>query len=72
MLEKMFGCSLVSKLCLILLMKADFNFSNKNIYGVKMLNNARKHGFMAKEIFSENNRMADDGLLAKVLFYDIV
>ena len=27
---------------------------------------------MAEEIFSEKNRMADDGTLAKVLFYDIV
>ena len=49
MLEKMFGCKLVSKLQAILLMEADFNFANKNIYGVKMLNNARKYGFMAEE-----------------------
>lgn len=27
---------------------------------------------MAEEIFSEQGRMADDGSLAKVLFYDIV
>ena len=27
---------------------------------------------MPEEIFSEQNRMADDGTLAKVLFYDIV
>ena len=27
---------------------------------------------MPEEIFSERNRMADDGNLAKVLFYDIV
>lgn len=72
MLEKMFGCRLVSKLRAILLMEADFNFANKYVYGVNMLNNARKYGFMAEEIFSEKNRMADDGTLAKVLFYDIV
>ena len=32
----------------------------------------RKYNLMPEEIFSERNRMADDGTLAKVLFYDIV
>ena len=72
MLEKMFGCTLVSKLRAILLMEADFNFSNKMVYGVRMLENVRRHGFMPEEIYSEKGRMADDGSLAKVLFYDIV
>ena len=72
MLEKMFGCSLVTKLRSILLMEADFNFANKTIYGGRMLENVRKHNLMPEEIFSERNRMADDGTLAKVLFYDIV
>ena len=71
MLEKMFGCKLVSKLRAILLMEADFNFSNKQIFGVRMLDNVRKYNLMPEEIFSERNRMADDGTLAKVLFYDI-
>ena len=52
MLEKMFGCTLVSKLRSILLMEADFNFANKMIYGVRMLDNVREHGFMPEEIFS--------------------
>ena len=37
-----------------------------------MLDNVRKYNLMPEEILSERNRMADDGTLAKVLFYDIV
>ncbi len=33
MLEKMFGCTLITKLQSILLMEADFNATNKIIYG---------------------------------------
>ena len=72
MLEKMFGCTLVSKLRAILLMEADFNSSNKIIFGERMLDNVRQNGFMPEEIYSERGKMADDGSLAKVLFYDIV
>ena len=71
MLEKMFGCTLVSKLRAILLMEADFNFSNKLIYGVRMMNNVHKHDWMPEEIYSETGKTADDGTLAKVIFYDI-
>ena len=72
MLEKMFGCSLVTKLCSILLTEAEFNFSKKIIYGGRILDNVRKYNLMPEEIFSERNRMADNRALAKVLFYDIV
>jgi len=72
MLEKMFGCKLVEKLRVILLMEAEFNFANKQVYGFEILNNVRKYGFMPEEIYSEKNRMAEDGSLAKVLFYDLV
>ena len=41
MLEKTFGVRLVSKLRAILLMEADFNATNKEVYGVRMLDNAR-------------------------------
>ena len=61
MLEKMFGCTLISKLRAILLMEADFNFANKTMYRVQMLDNARFHGIMMEEIFSECNQMADAG-----------
>ena len=37
-----------------------------------MLDNVRIYNLMTEEIFSERNIMADDGTLAKVLFYDIV
>ena len=71
MLEKIYGCSLITKLRSILLMEADFNATNKTIYGVRMLHNVRKYRMMPEEVFSERNRLADDGTLSKVLFYDI-
>jgi len=36
----MFGMRLVSKLRAILLMEADFNTMNKEVYGIQMLDNA--------------------------------
>ncbi len=71
MLEKMFGVRLVSKLQAILLMEAYFNAMNKEVYGVRMLEEARKYKLVPEEIFSEQNRMANDGGLAKTLFYNI-
>ena len=53
MLEKMYGCTLISKLRAILLMEADFNFSNKVVYGVRMMDNVWEHGFMPEETYSE-------------------
>jgi hypothetical protein len=71
MLEKTFGVRLVSKLRAILLMEADFNGMNKEVYGVRMLDMARKYKLVPEEIFSKKNRMADDGGLEKTLFYNI-
>ena len=71
MLEKMFGVRLVSKLRAILLMEADFNAMNKEVYGVRMLDNARRYKLIPEEIFSKQNCTADNGGLAKTLFYDI-
>jgi hypothetical protein len=71
MLEKIFGCALITKLRLILLMEADFNATNKTIYGIWMLHNIRKYKLMPEELFSERNKLADDGTLSKVLFFDI-
>jgi hypothetical protein len=51
-------------------MEGDFNGTNKIIYGVRMLNNLRKHNLILEEIFSEKNRMADNGKLCKRLFFD--
>jgi hypothetical protein len=72
MLEKVFGVRLVSKLRAILLMEADVNATNKEVYGVRMLDMVRKYKLIPEEIFSKKNRTADDGGLAKMLFYDIV
>ena len=72
MLQKLFGCSLITKLRSILLMEADFNSANKQIYGIRMLGNARRFNLMPEEVYSERNRMADDGTLTKVIAYDII
>jgi hypothetical protein len=74
MLEKVMGVKLINKLRAILLMEADFNASNKIIFGERMMDmdNARKYRLMPEEIFSEKQRMADDGAVAKRTFYDIV
>jgi hypothetical protein len=52
-------------------MKGNFDATNKIVYGVRMMRNAQGHHLMPKEIFSEKNRMADNGTLCKTLFYDI-
>jgi len=72
MLEKIFGCSLITKLRSILLMEADFNATNKVIYSMRMLANVRKYKLMPEEVYSERSHLTDDGTLSKVLFYDIV
>jgi hypothetical protein len=72
MLEIMLGLHLVSKLGVILLMEADLNVMNKEVYGVRMLDEATKYKLIPEEIYSKKNCMADDGGLAKTLFYDIV
>jgi hypothetical protein len=71
MLDKIFGCALITKLRSILLMEADFNAMNKMVYGIWMLENVRKYRLMPEEAFSEKNCLADDGTLSKVLFFDI-
>ena len=53
-------------------MEADFNAKNKIIYGIRKMDNARLFKMMQDEIYSERGRTAEDGALAKILFYDIV
>ncbi len=53
MLQKVFGCSLITKLRSILLMEANFNGANKTVFGIRMLENARKHWMMPEEVFSK-------------------
>ena len=71
MLEKTFGCRMVTKLRSILLMEADFNSANKIKFGNRMLANVRKHNLTPGKIFSERGRTADDGTLAKTLVFNI-
>jgi hypothetical protein len=68
----MFRCSLITKLQAILLMEADFNGMKKQIYGIRMLVNAHKYYLMLEKIYSKWNRMADDGILTKVLANNII
>jgi hypothetical protein len=72
MLEKTLGVTLVNKLRAILLMEADFNATNKIMYGVRMMKNVCNHRLMPEEIYSKKNQMADDGMLTKTLFYDVI
>jgi hypothetical protein len=60
-----------TKLRAILLMEGDFNVTNKIVYGVRMINNAQEHNLMPEVIFSEKNRMINNGTLCKMLFYNI-
>ena len=53
-------------------MEADFNFAKKMMCGVRIMDNVRKHYMIPEEIFSEKGKTADNGLLAKVLFFDII
>jgi len=53
-------------------MEADFNGVNKTVYGIQMLEQARRNNLMPEEVFSERNKMADDGTLTKVITYDII
>ncbi len=55
MLEKTLGVTLVTKLRAILLMEADFNASNKIIYGARMVEQACKYNLMPGEIYSKKN-----------------
>jgi hypothetical protein len=65
MLEKIFGCSLITKLGLILLIEANLNATNKVVYGVRMLANVRKYRLVPEEMYSERSRLADDGTLPR-------
>ncbi len=56
-LENIFGCSLIMKLCSTLLMEADFNATNKVIYGIWMLLNMHKYSLMPEEVYSKRNNL---------------
>ncbi len=56
MLEKTLGVILVTKLRAIFLMEADFNASNKIIYGVRMIGQARDHNLMSDAFYIKKIR----------------
>ncbi len=68
MLEKVFGCALITKLRSIFLMEADFNATNKILYGHQMLDVVRKYNLIPEGLYSEKIRLTDDGTLVKVPF----
>jgi hypothetical protein len=70
MLKKTLGVTLVTKLRAILLMEVDFNASNKIIYDVRMMGQARDHNLMSEEVYSKK-WMADNRTLTKTLFFNI-
>ena len=72
MVEKIFGCSLVSKLRAILLLEANSNCVYKIIFGYRMMENVRHHNLVPTEIYSERGQTADDGTLSKTLSFDVI
>ena len=63
MLEKIAGVALVTKLRAILLMEADFNYHNRLIMGIRMMDLAQKHDMIPEEIFSKKGKTAEDAIL---------
>ena len=68
MFKKMPGCTIIEKLRAILLMEADFNMTNKEIFGGMIMTNIRKYDLMPEEIYSEKGKTTNDGTLAKTVF----
>lgn len=60
------GCTLLAKLRAILLMEADFNHFNREIFEHRMLVNAREYRFMPEEVYSERGKVPYDGTLPRL------
>ena len=52
-------------------MEADFNATNKIIYGNRMMAKAQEHNLMPEGISSKKNGMADNSTLSKTLFCNL-
>ena len=73
MLEKKAGVILVSKLWAILLMEANFNFVNKEIYGQQMMSFAEDHDQIPAECYgSRKHHEAINVALNQCLIGDIL
>ena len=53
-------------------MEADLNTTNKVIYRNLMLQVVRDHWLTQEKIYSKQNRLAVNGTLVKVLFYNLI
>ena len=53
-------------------MELDFNNANKEIFGTRMMHNIWQHRLIPEEIFSDKGKTANDGTLAKTLFFGLV
>ena len=51
--------------------EADLNASYKEVFGNRMLDMVRSHGFTPEEIYSDKGKTADDCYLAKFILYTI-
>ncbi len=49
MLQKLYGCSLITKLRSVLLMEADFNGANKLVFASWMLEKAHRNGLTPEQ-----------------------
>ena len=71
MLEKLAGIALVTKIRVILLMEANFNFCNRLIFAKRMLDTTWAHDLIPEEVYNEKWCTAKDALLQQVLIFDI-
>ena len=71
MLEKIAGVALVTKLRLILLLEADYNYHSQLIFGKRMMDLAQECGVVPDKIYSQKGRTAEDAVLHQILTYDI-
>ena len=60
MLEKKLGCIVVQKLSTMLLMKADFNYVNRGILGVRMIGQAEHLKQLLEQQAIEDKKVKHD------------
>jgi hypothetical protein len=70
-LEKTLGVTFVTKLRAILLMEADFNTSNKIIYGVRMVSKIQGHDLLPEKYLPKRIEWQMTKYSQKTLFYDV-
>jgi hypothetical protein len=71
LLEKVVGVALVNKLQAILLMEADFNYTNKWVFGYKAINKMYALGYIPGDQYSQKESTAEDAWVDNRLTMDI-